>query len=386
MAAAIATVAADDVLSQVMRNVKTLLVAGGSGVIGSAVVEHTACLQDWRVYAASRRPPDLDRELRFHHLRLDLTHASACAELLGPLCSKISHVVYAAVCEAPGLVAGWTDAGIMQRNLQMLQNVLGPLARSRTLRHVIIMQGTKAYGAHLHPITLPAVEDAPRDAHANFYWLQEDYLRQMSETHGWSWTILRPQVVLGGAYGVVMNPIPVIGAYAAICRDEGSICPFPGAHVALWEATDARLIAQACIWAADAIEAQNQIFNITNGDLWVPGHQWPAICAMLGVVPGPASPRDFAQWVTQKSDVWDRLVRKNSLRPISLSQLAGESHHYVNLLMCNGQAAAPWPPPIVSTIKIRQAGFGACMNTLDSMRHWFHSLARRSILPTLPGG
>jgi nucleoside-diphosphate-sugar epimerase len=358
-----------------------LLVVGASGVIGGALVEHAAGLANWRVYGLSRRAPDVDHADKVIHLPLDLADARACADALHPLKTSLTHVVYAAVAEKPGLVAGWSDAALMQQNLQMLRNVLEPLKGSKSLRHITIMQGTKAYGVHLHPATLPLVEDAPRDDHANFYWLQEDFLRAMSAAEGWSWTILRPQIVLGGAHGVVMNPIPVIGAYAAICREEGVACAFPGAHVALWEATDARLIAQACVWAADAKEARNQIFNITNGDLWVPGHQWPDICAMLKVAPGPAAPTNFVEFVESKSHVWDKIVRRENLRPISLKSLVGESHHYLNLLLCNGQSAAPWPPALVSTIKIRQAGFGACFDTRESMRYWFDWLARRRILP-----
>jgi nucleoside-diphosphate-sugar epimerase len=358
-----------------------LLVVGASGVIGSALVEHVAPLTEWHCTGVSRRPPDVDQGSGFTYLSLDLTDGRACAAALAPLKSMLTHIVYAAVSEKPGLVAGWSDIALMDQNLQMLRNVLEPLKGSNSLKHVSIMQGTKAYGVHVHPAKLPLVEDAPRDPHPNFYWLQEDFLRAVSAEENWSWTIFRPQIVFGGAHGVVMNPITVMGAYAAICREEAVPCGFPGAHVALWEATDARLIASACAWAGGAQEARNQIFNIANGDLWVPGHQWPDICAMLNVASGPPSPFDFATFVEQKSHVWERVVKKWNLRPVSLAALVGESHHYLNLLLCNGQPAAPWPPALVSIVKIRQAGFSDCYDTRASMQHWFDWLVRRRILP-----
>ena len=366
------------------REVKHLLVVGASGVIGSAVVEYACRLPGWQVHALSRRPPDLDPEAQYERIVLDLTRPAECEEALRQLKARVTHLVYAAVSETPGLVAGWTDSALMQRNLEMLQNVLRPLSGSPSLRHVVLMQGTKAYGAHLHPIALPAIEDAPRDAHQNFYWLQEDFLRETSAQEGWSWTVLRPQIVLGGACGVAMNPTPVIGAYAAICREEGSACGFPGAHVAIWEAVDARLVAQACIWAFEQPHARNEIFNITNGDVWVPGHQWAAICGILGVPVGPPAPVDFSRFALEKSQVWDRIARRNGLRRIGLAELFGESHHYFNLLMCNGQPAAPWPPALVSTIKIRQAGFAPCLSTFESLRYWLGRLARRGSLPAAP--
>lgn len=364
---------------------KHLLVVGASGVIGSALVEHVARLQDWRVYALSRRAPQTDSSARFERLPVDLNLKLDCEEALSPLRSTITHVVYAAVHERPGLVSGWLDPAVMQLNLEMLKNVLESLRGSDSLRSVIIMQGTKAYGAHVHPILLPAIEDGPRDPHANFYWLQEDYLREVSAREGWTWTIFRPQIVLGGACGVSMNPIPMIAAYAAICREEGIPCGFPGAHMGIWEAADARLVARACIWAFESAAARNQIFNITNGDVWVPGHRWPEICAMLNVEPGPQRPVDFVQFVIEKVGVWKQVVRKEKLQTIELSALAGESHHYLNMILCNGQPSAPWPPALVSTIKLRQAGFHDCISSLESMRHWFGWLAQRKLMPAVFG-
>ena len=53
------------------------------------------------------------------------------------------------------------------------------------LQHVSLLQGTKAYGAHVHPIPVPARERCAARRHANFYWLQEDLLRETSARPGW---------------------------------------------------------------------------------------------------------------------------------------------------------------------------------------------------------
>jgi hypothetical protein len=111
----------------------------------------------------------------------------------------------------------------MQRNLAMLVNCLEPLLAGKArLKHVSIMQGTKAYGLHIHSLDIPARERAPRDPHDNFYWLQEDYLKDLSSRFSFDYTIMRPPMVMGGAYGVVMNVAVVLGIYAAICREEGT--------------------------------------------------------------------------------------------------------------------------------------------------------------------
>ena len=157
----------------------TILIAGASGVVGAAAVEHFAALPDWQVLALSRRPPShtpLPEGVR--HLRLDLTDASACVAAADGL-KDVTHVFFAALFELPALVAGWRDPEQMAVNLAMLRNLLDALQPvAKGLRHITLMQGTKAYGGHVEPAPVPAKERAPRHPHANFYWLQEDLLRE----------------------------------------------------------------------------------------------------------------------------------------------------------------------------------------------------------------
>jgi nucleoside-diphosphate-sugar epimerase len=152
-----------------------VLVAGASGLVGHAAVRHFANQADCEVVAVSRRIPAPVAGAKF--LSVDLLDRRRCQEVFGQL-SDVTHVVYAAVNEKPGLMEGWPDREQMQTNLTMLQNLFEPLeAVARNLQHVSLLQGTKAYGAHLGPIALPARERSQRHPHQNFYWLQEDYLR-----------------------------------------------------------------------------------------------------------------------------------------------------------------------------------------------------------------
>src|SRR5580692_9249341 len=181
--------------------VNTVLIAGASGVIGAAAAEHFASLPGWRALGVSRRPPD-PSPAGYEHIALNLTDAAACREAAARF-GDVTHVVYDALFEKPGLMPGWFEQDQMQTNLAMMRNLMDPLlARAQGLRHVSVLQGTKAYGAHVHRLAVPAREDAPRDPHENFYWLQEDYIRTVCAAEGWSWTILRPQIVFGGSIGV----------------------------------------------------------------------------------------------------------------------------------------------------------------------------------------
>ena len=224
------------------------------------------------------------RDCGFTHVSVDLTDADACANAVAAL-PPVSHLIYAAVAEAPGLVAGWQDADRMALNGAMFENLLHPLAASGNLQHVSLLQGAKAYGAHVHPVATPLREDAPRDPHPNFYWLHEDALRVSAEQAGFAFTIWRPQILIGTAPGAAMNPVLPIAAYAAICRERSLPFALPGNSAAIWELVDTGLLAEAMAWAAINPAAHGQTFNITNGDAFVLRDIWDALAERMGLEP-----------------------------------------------------------------------------------------------------
>ncbi|MGQ3058644.1 MAG: SDR family oxidoreductase [Nevskia sp.] len=357
-----------------------VLIAGASGVVGASAVE-AYLAAGWDVVALSRRAPEVDSTRPFQHLPCDLRDAASSKPALAAL-AGVTHVVYAALFEQPGLIAGWQDAEQMRTNLAMLDHCLTPLLANPANRitHVSLLQGTKAYGIHLHPMPIPARERAPRDPHPNFYWLQEDWLREASRQHGFGWTILRPQLILGRAHGVAMNLIPVLGAYAAICRETGRPFGFPGGISYVWEAVDARLLANVFVWASNTEAAHGQYYNVTNGDVFEWRNLWPAIADELGVEPGPDAPLSMAEFLPAQAPVWDRIVARHGLRSISIDALLGESHHYADFCFAYG-ATTPPPPAFVSAIKLRRAGFTKVCDTEDTFVHWIADFQRRGVLP-----
>ena len=363
---------------------RIVLVAGATGVVGHAAVEEFAARGDWDVVAVSRRTPDLSglpSGAQVRHLPLDLTDPQACRDAVAAV-PGVTHLAFAALYEKPGLVRGWREHDQMETNLAMLRNLLEPLAAQGTLQHVSILQGTKAYGVHLHPVPVPAQERWPRDAHENFYWLQEDFTREMSARHGFAFTLFRPQLVFGGEVAVAMNLTPIIGVYAAVCRELGEPFAYPGGPSNILEATDSRLVAGALRWACDAPGARGETFNITNGDVFAWRNVWPALADALGVAPGADTPRQIAKWLPAHADVWRRVAQRHGLAVPELSALLGESHHYADF--CFGYHAREAPPPVlVSTIKLRQAGFGECVDTEQMFRDWFVRLRARKVLPPM---
>ncbi len=359
----------------------TVAVLGASGLVGTAAVERFLD-EGWDVIAVSRRAPDLDAAPpSLQHLPLDLTDRDACRAALAPLAARVTHVVYAAVAEAPGLLPGWRDPAQMDLNRRMLANVLDPLtgAGSR-LQHLSLLQGTKAYGAHLHPIAVPARERAPRDDHPNFYWLQEDLVRERAAAQGWTFTIFRPQLIVGPNHGVVMNLPPIIGIYAALRRAEGRPFAFPGGVRYVWEAADTRLVAGALLWAATHDIAAGETYNLTNGEVFEWRSIWPAMAEVLGVEAGPDEPCELATYLPARAAQWDAIVARYGLRPLRMDQLLGESHHYADRCFAHGETK-PRQPTFLSTVKIRRAGFDAAFDTEESFCHWLRVLIDRKVIP-----
>jgi nucleoside-diphosphate-sugar epimerase len=356
----------------------TVLVAGASGVVGAAALQRFLD-NDWNAIAVSRREPDIDSERDFQHIPLDLRDKDASREALGGL-DDVTHVVYAALFEKPGLIPGWQEEDQMQTNLEMMQNCLEPLAEAGNLKHVTALQGTKAYGIHLHPMPVPARERYPRDDHPNFYWLQEDYLKDLSGKNGFDWTILRPQLIIGSTIGAAMNLAPIIGVYAAICREKSEPFSFPGGVSYVWEAVDTRVVAAAAYFAATNEKAAGQHYNVTNGEVFEWRNLWPALADQLGVEPGPDEPRSLAEFLPQNADVWDKVVRDHDLQPNSMDDILGESHHYADFCFAHG-ATEPPPPAFVSAIKLRQHGVCESYDTEETFRYWIGWLQDRKILP-----
>jgi nucleoside-diphosphate-sugar epimerase len=355
------------------------LVIGASGVVGYGAVRRFAADPDWQVVGASRRVPlDVDGATL---VSLDLLDDDACRAFATEH-RDATHLVYAALFEKPGLVAGWREQDQMETNLRMFRNVLDPLTELATeLEHVTLLQGTKAYGGHVARVPVPARERSPRHPHENFYFLQEDHLLARQPREGWSWTILRPQVVLGESLGSNMNVIPAIGVYGALLREAGDALHFPGGASSVTEVVSADLVARAIAWAATSPAARNEVFNVTNGDVMVWRTVWPAIADALGMAPGEDRPMQLAEEMPAHEREWEAIVDRYALRaPRRLADMVGQSFVYADLLLGAGRDASP-QPQLVSTIKIRQAGFTDCVDSEDDVVQWISRLQARGLLP-----
>ena len=358
---------------------RTILIAGATGLVGYAALKHFTQNPENRVIALSRRKP---RELfgaRF--IPVDLADTARARAVIRSL-SGVTHLVYAALFELPGLVEGWRDERQILVNDRMLRNLLDPLIEGNpNLRHVTLLQGTKAYGVHVRAMKVPAREDrSEMREQPNFYWAQEDYLRERQIGSSWHWTILRPVLIVGEAIGGAMNLIPALGVYAALMRLKGDTLPYPGGAPRLSQAVDADLLARAIDWAGHAAKARNETFNVTNGDVMVWENIWPAIAEANGMRAGGHEPFALNTLLETAAADWDFIRARHDLVAPGLADFVGLSLEYADYQMQFGRTESG-PPSFVSTVKIAQAGFHDTIDTEIMFRKWFRAFQRTRLLP-----
>lgn len=357
-----------------------VLVAGALGVVGRAVVERFAGRAGLEVVALSRRAADFAPQASW--VAADLRDPEATRAALAAH-GDITHVVYAALSEQPDLLRGWRDAGNAALNTAMLRHLLEAL-RDCPLEHVALMQGTKAYGVHTgRPMRVPAREhDAVRD-HTNFYFDQEDLVAAHARERGFRWTAFRPQIVLGVAVGSAMNPVAALGAYAALSRELGEPLRHPGHPHLLTECTDARLIASAVEWAWSEPRAHGEAFNIGNGDVIVWSTFFQRLAREFGLEPGSPTEVKMADEMPRHAALWQRMARREGLAVQDMDTLLGLSWQYADATWASRR---PLPvPPIVSTVKLRQFGFGECIDTEECIVQHLRAMQQLRYLPATHG-
>ena len=347
---------------------RTILVAGAQGVIGRAAASHFAGQPGTDVIGLSRRAglgvagvQDVSVDL--------LDPADVRAKLAG--LREVTHIVFGAYVEKP------TAAEKSTVNLALIRNLLDVVEPAAPgLRHITFYQGGKAYGADLGPFKTPAREDDPRLMPPNFYYDQEDFLRERSAGKPWSFTALRPEAVCGFAVGNPMNLLMVIAVYAAISKELGLPLRFPGteaAYRALYQVTSADILAEAADWAGQTDAARGQIYNITNGDYFRWQHMWPKIARAFGMEVADPVPMPLATYMADKAPLWERMTERYDLQSVPYGALV--SWAFGDFLFASSF------DNISSTIKARRAGFAACIDTEDMFTGFFDRLRTERTLP-----
>jgi len=346
-----------------------VLIAGVHGVSGRTAAEHWASVPGTRVYGLSRRSAPLPAGVdAIYADLLDRENLQLKLEQI----SGITHIVFGAYIERP------TATERSEVNVTILKNLLDVVEKtSPFLRHVTFYQGGKAYGADLGPFKTPAREDDPRLMPPNFYYDQEDLLRKRQLGKAWHWTALRPEATTGFGLGNPMNLGMSIAVYAAISKELGLPLRFPGTEKSyriLYQITSAEILAKATTWAGQSDAAQNEIFNITNGDYFRWKYLWPRIASMFDMPAADPIPTPLTMYMADKKPVWEAMVHKHGLQPLPYEQVSSWPFADAILRLMEYDN-------ITSTIKARRAGFQDCIDTEEMFKSFFTRLRRDRVIP-----
>ena len=353
-----------------MQIKRVALIVGANGIVGRNMAKYLQSRDNWdEVIITSYQEPDFDTTAVF--VRMDLTDPAAVENNAADL-ADVSHVFYAAYMEKKTL------AEQTATNIGLLQNlVLGLEKIAPGFKHLTFIQGGKAYGAHLGKYKTPALETDSRHFPPNFYYSQQDFLITQSAGKAWSWTAVRPDIMVGFAVGNPMNMANLIAVYATLCRELNVPFRFPGsdkAYQVLVNITDSEILAKGMEYAALHEECYGQIYNITNGDIFRWEQIWTKMADYFHV--GMDSPITFplADYMADKEEAWAAIVKKYGLKPHTVRELANWPF---GDFIFNVEADA-----FFDVNKFRRAGFQEMqVESFESFKNTFDELKAQNIIP-----
>jgi nucleoside-diphosphate-sugar epimerase len=351
---------------------RTALVAGASGIAGSALVDQLTAA-GWSVIALSRTP--VPARPGVIPVSADLRSVDSLRTALAG--HAPTHVFFTAWLRQN------TEAENIVVNSAMVRDLLTALADA-PVQHVALMTGLKqylgpfeAYGQSEVPDT-PFHEDEPRLSVEPFYYAQEDELWAAARARGFTWSVHRAHTVIGHAVGNAMNMGSTLAVYAAICAHLDRPFIFPGSE-AQWngvtDMTDAGLLAEQMVWAATTPAAADTAFNIVNGDTFRWRWLWPRLAAHFGLdwEGFVDAPRPLETQMADAQPVWDAVVAEHGLVEGDLNRLASWWHSDADL----GRTMEVF----ADMGRSRAAGFTGYRNTEQAFLDLFERYRAERLIP-----
>ena len=354
---------------------KVAIVAGASGVVGTRLSQELARSGEWRVIGCGRRLPAAEfRIAGVDYVAIDLADSAMCRKLASSV-EGVTHLFYAARAD---FVTGQHEAA--DTNTVMFRNILDAIeAAGQPLQHVHMVHGTKYYGSTEGRFPTPAREDDPRCMLSTFYYEQEDVVFARNGSRRWSWSSSRPHAVCDSTLATPRSMPLLIATYAAISRHLGQPLSFPGTpgnYRAVYQCTDARLLARAIVWMATDPRCADQAFNVTNGDFFRWENLWPVFAREFGMELGPVRTIGMAALMPAKAAVWRDIVARHRLAETPYERMALWS--YGDYLF------TPDWDMMFSTTKLRQFGFHDVVDTEQMFLEFFDGFRRGGIIPPVP--
>ncbi|KAK1716603.1 hypothetical protein BDP67DRAFT_488040 [Colletotrichum lupini] len=342
-----------------------------------------------------------------------------------PEVETVSHVFYTDVSKGQAAAAA-ANTKLLAVAVKAVEKV------SPRLAFVVLQTGGKGYGL-MHPdkVTLrtPLREDAPRIprpwADEVFYYTQHDLLRDLSRGKNWTFSEIRPDVIVGFApTSNAMNMARGIGIYLSVWRrvfgttttGAGGLgsgnrveveVPFPGSlrsYRATHTDTNQDVLSKMEIFAA-VVNPEGcgggRAFNVADGGAVISWSVvWPRLCerfGLIGVAPPPpppsseaaidaeagtgtasgstAPPPSMKDFIAEHDDAWVALAREHGLDEGAAREYNWDFLH-VMLVECDFDRE-------YDLTRVREVGFEEGVDTVEGYFVAWERMRSAKQLPTV---
>lgn len=350
------------------------LIVGASGISGNNLAQELL-KNNWETYGITRNSEVKLKGLK--NIKADLLDPKSLKKALKDL--KPTHVFFTAWMRKE------TEAENIEVNARMVRNLLEILSPEKSVKHVALVTGLKHYlgpfenyaNEGFTPET-PVRTEHPRLELSNFYYAQEDEIFKASKRDGFTWSIHRAHTMIGQAVGNLMNMGTTLAIYASICKENGTPFIWPGSE-AQWngisDVTDAHILAKQFLWAATTPEAENEAFNIVNGDIFRWSWLWKQIAEYFGIAHQGYVEHNKSLEELMRGDEakWKKIAEKHQLVESQLDRLASPWHTDLDLRR---------PIEVMTNMsKSRKLGFKEYQDTRESFFKLFEELKEQKIIP-----
>ncbi len=242
--------------------------------------------------------------------------------------SSTTHVYFTAYIEKPDFQsAKEINTSILETAIKALDEICP------NLETVILQTGGKGYGVEFSDkvtISPPLKESTPlipKPYYDNvFYYTQYDLLASVSKDRKWTFSEIRPDVIVGFVPGTnFMNAAQGLGLYLSLYREvhgEGAKVPFPGTQKS-WRCkhtdTFQDILAKMEIHVSLNRERceNGSSFNIADGNVITWEEKWPGLCKYFGLAgEGPRAEgyESAGKFAEKNKKTWDEAVKKHGLK------------------------------------------------------------------------
>ncbi|KAH8549734.1 NAD(P)-binding protein [Umbelopsis sp. PMI_123] len=373
---------------------KVGIVFGANGISGSAVVKVMLKDNEWKkIICVSRRPIQLDtNDERIQFISIDML-SSTTEELTRRLQDAGANEAHYAYFFT--YIEKKDEDELIQVNKLLFEMALNATKSSApNLKSFSLQTGMKYYGAHKGGATLaqyPWKEDAPRNQAKNFYYVQEDVLKDVSIANGWKWFVTRPNIIIGNSNASFMNLAVAVAIYATLLKELGKPLIFPGNAIeydAVIDHSTAENTAAFQLFISTSDNIASGAYNITNGDKPSFKDLWPKIAKYFEMeisdpitfdekAKNPAEGSYYLQFSTvdfakANRSVWDEIVKKHALKSNGFAQATWG--------FLDGIAGRTWADDSCPE-KTRSTGWNRSIDTLQSYFDVFDEMKKDRIIP-----